>query len=511
MKKNFIFPILVCMAASLCLAAGGPEQDHNSRQNQADKPTFFDRTRSGYSLFSNNGGNSFFALQPKKTDPFDAENSLPKIENLISDFSLALRDMEPQSNLSNGEEIVPSVSQKNYIRPAWQITRLNFIIWAFDRYILEGSWTNISLESISDNLRSGLTWDYDDFGTNHFGHAYHGAMFHSIARSNGLDYIESSIYTFLGSLTWEFLWESELPGKNDHILSTLGGMNLGEALFRMADLVTYESTTGLGRTLRKSLKFLINPVGSMKASPGNHFYTLRMPLGAYRSSDNMSCFSFATQLEYKDIFNEDATEVDPYDWFSFDLKLGVNNTGIRDPEIRTMGFLFGKKSVKSLAGVFGLFDYINSHVANQISAVGFGPGFVTTSSAESDSFFNSSGVLSLVFGSSSASVDFVHPRFEKENNSPYHFGPGILGRLKFELGKKSLGSVQTSLSQYWVHSMIADANEFMSILSFDLNCNLTQGSQISLGYDYYLRNASLEEQRFSNRKSAVRAMYVLTF
>lgn len=146
-----------------------------------------------------------------------------------------------------------------------------------------------------------------------------------------------------------------------------------------------------------------------------------------------------------------------------------------------------------------------------MSTVGFGPGFVTTSSPESDSFFNSSGVLSLVFGSASASVDFVHPQFQKESNEPYHFGPGILGRLKFELGKKSLGSVHTSLSQYWVHSVIADADEYMSIISFDLNCNLIQGAQISLGYDYYLRNASFENQSFANRKSAVRAMYVLTF
>ncbi len=512
MKKIIIFIVVVCTAVSSGLLANTPGGDHNSEiRKKALPPTANIGMKSDYSLFSKRHRDFFFTMPAHNIDSTNPGNLLPKMKDLISNFSLALKDMETIPNLSHEKEIISPSNKKNHIRPAWEIARLNFIIWTFDRYILKGSWTNISLKSISQNFRTGLTWDYDDFGTNHFGHAYHGAMYHSIARANGLGFLESSAYTLLGSLTWEFLWESEPPGKNDNLMSTLGGINLGEALFRIADLVTYRSATGLERILRKTLKFLINPVGGMRETSKNHFYTLRIPIGAYRSSDNMSCFSFATELEYKDLFREDISKTDPYDWFSFDMKLGINDTGIRDPEIHTTGFLFGKKYFKSAAGIFGMFDYINTHVADQMSAVGFGPGFVTVSPAESDSFFNSSGVLSLVFGSSSASIDFAHPRFDKESNDPYHFGPGILGRLKLELGKKSLGSIRTSLSQYWVHSAIADANEFMSVISLDLNCNLTPGSQINLGYDYYLRNASLEDQHFANRKSALRAMYVLTF
>lgn len=511
MKKIIVIGMVVCMASSSGLSLGRLEKDENSLLSQNTKTPWINGIGPFNSFFTYIKQKSFVFLKAKNGYSAIDENSLPKTEDLIYNFSLALRNKNSFALQLNKEEIISTESKESYFRPVFEITRLNFIVWAFDRYILRGSWTNISFESISENIRSGLIWDYDDFGTNHFGHAYHGAMFHSIARSNGLGFIESSLYAVLGSLTWEFLWESEPPGKNDNLMSTLGGMNLGEALFRIVDLISYENTTGWERTLRKSLKFLINPVGEMKNSSGNHLYTFRMPLGAYRSSDNMSCLAFSTRLEYKDIFKEDVTKIDPYSWFSFDMRLGVNHTGIRDPEIRTTGFLFGKKYDKGLAGVFGLFDYINTHIAEQMSAAGFGPGFVTTSSPESDSFINSSGVLSLVFGSSSASVDFFHPGFEKESNKPYHFGPGILGRLKLELGKKSLGSVQTSLSQYWVHSVIADAIEFMSVLSFDLNCNLTQGSQINLGYDYYLRTASLEDQRFTNRKTAVRAMYVLTF
>jgi hypothetical protein len=511
MKKFIIILLAVCTTISSGSSSGRLKKDDNSRFHSNKRLSWIAGMSSHCSLFFNHEEEPFSVAQVKNGYSSTDKDSLPKIEDLISAFSLVMINTEMISGPLSQEDIMAAETKKSFFRPAWEITRLNLIVWAFDRYILKGSWTNISLESFSSNLRSGLSWDYDDFGTNHFGHAYHGALYHSIARSSGLSFIESSIYTLLGSLSWEFFWESERPGKNDNLLSTFGGMNLGEALFRIAGLVTLENSTGLERILRKSLKFFINPVSVGEQSLENHLFTLKMPLGAYRTSDNRSCLAFATRLEYKDIFRADTTKADPYDWFSFDMRIGINSSGIRDPELHTTGFLFGKKYDRSLAGLFGLFDYINSHVAKQMSAVGFGPGFVTTSSPESESFFNSSGVLSFVFGSSSASLEFDNPRFEKESNAPYHFGPGMLGRLELELGTKSLGSVQTCLSQYWVHSAIADADEFMSIISFDLSCRLTSGSQLNLGYDYYLRNATLEDQRFSDRKSAVRAMYVLTF
>jgi hypothetical protein len=116
-----------------------------------------------------------------------------------------------------------------------------------------------------------------------------------------------------------------------------------------------------------------------------------------------------------------------------------------------------------------------------------------------------------VFGSSSATIAYSQTDFEKEGNEPYHFGPGIMGKVKFELGKKGLGSIYTGLSQYWVHATLADANEFMSVISLDLNYDMSERSQISLGYDYYLRNGRLEDQRITRSKNAVRAMYILNF
>lgn len=453
--------------------------------------------------------------------PLDKKKFPDQIRDLLAQFSLAKNDPDSFTIGLAQNTIAPIENHKNYLKPFWGITKFNLLVWAFDRYVLNGTWTNISFQTISDNLQTGLIWDYDDFGTNQFGHAYHGAMYHSIARSQGMNFLESSIYTLLGSLSWEFFWESEFPGKNDNYFSTFGGINLGEALYRMANLVSYENSTGLKRALGKILRFFVNPiVGISRSSSKDNIpshpgrtpsYDFQVPLGAYHSSEDQFIMLIATRFEYKDGVQNDSSKLRPYDWFTFDAQIGINDQGFRDPEVSTYGVLFGKKFQNGCAGLFGLFDYINSHVAEQMSAVGIGPGFATSSSSESNLFFSSSGILSFVFGSSSATIPYSQPDYEKEGNEPYHFGPGIMGRVKLELGKKGLGSIYTGFSQYWVHASLADANEFMSVVSLDLKYDMSEKSQISLGYDYYLRNGRLENQRTSKSKNAIRAMYILNF
>ena len=483
MKRSFVFFCAVlCILNSSSLLAGTDQEDSNSSSNTK------------------------FPVSTKE---------------IMARFSLVEKDPNSFSIGLDQDRLAPPKNNKNYLKPFWNITKFNLLVWAFDRYILKGSWTNISLDSIRENLKTGLVWDFDDFNTNAFGHAYHGAMYHSIARSHGMSFLESSIYTFLGSLSWEFLWESEFPGKNDHYFSTLGGINLGEALYRMANLVSYENSTGFGKTFGKVFQFLVNPIVSITKSSGenldferfgkDHDYDFKLPLGAYHSSDNQFIMLIATRFEYKDIFQNNHSKIHPYDWFTFDARVGIGDQGFRDPEVSTYGILFGKKFRNGCAGMFGLFDYINSHMTEKMSCVGMGPGFATSSAYDSSLFINTSGILSFIFGSSSATIEYSEPNFEKEGNEPYHFGPGILGRIKFELGKEGLGSLYTGFSQYWVHAELADANEFMSIISLDLNYDMSDNSQISLGYDYYLRDGRLDKQRLMRSKNAIRAMYVISF
>src|SRR5207247_813838 len=104
------------------------------------------------------------------------------------------------------------------------------------RQVYRGAYRS-NASSIRHNLNATWVIDTDPFATNQFLHPYQGAMYHGLARSAGVGYWPSMLYTFTGSLLWEIAGETSLPSKNDQIASGIGGSLLGEPLFRMASLV----------------------------------------------------------------------------------------------------------------------------------------------------------------------------------------------------------------------------------------------------------------------------------
>jgi len=462
-------------------------------------------------------------MQPDGDDSFTTDDYSQRVKDAISQFNLGTKNSGAFSFKINPEIILTPKNKKDYSKTAKEIAIINGTVWAFDWYILKKSWADISLQSVLWNFKHGPTWDIDDFLTNQFMHPYHGAIHYSVAKANGLNYLESTISAFLGSFMWEFFLESRgihnnPPSTNDLMMNTLGGATLGEALFRIADLVVDESSVGFERVLRESLAFLINPafgfrtftgkVSKLRNSPEKPYYNLNLPFGAYRSSTNKPHFIIAANLEYKDFLKKENSEINPYDWFTFDCRIGLRDNALRHTEIFTTGIITGKKLKNGLAGLFGIFDYVETYAADKISAIGVGPGLVNFSSSDSDLFLNSSGVISLIIGGSSPSFDSEDYHFGKKFNDPYYFGPGMLGRIKLEFGKKGLGSIDTGFSQYWVHSIYTNANEFLGILSLSIKYDLSDKSQISLGYDYYLRH---QGERFAGAKPAARALYILKF
>lgn len=522
MKKNIlVLALSLFLINSAGLFARAIKDSFTLQRPSYQRFSFSYQNSAHPSLFSQKNQNLLDVLGLEPDDISSLESFSQETIMSRSQFSLGTTYASAFSlNSLSNERFYPK-KLKNYLRPVLEINWLNFGVWTFDKYVLKGSWTNISFRSVYENFKHGYSWDYDDFPTNHFGHAYHGAMYHTFARLNGLNFFESTAYTLLGSFMWEFFWESELPAVNDSIMSTLGGTSLGETLIRIADLMIDERSDGFIGVLQKSLRFFVNPVYSMKTLgresfrlsnfPDDHDYSLKIPMGAYRLVNQKTNILLAADLEYKDALKKDISEIDPYDWFSLNVRLGFDDNGFRDPEIFTTGFLFGKKIKNGLAGFFGTFDYINTNAVDRMSVAGIGPGLVTTTPSDSMLVFKSSGILSFIFGGTGPSVELNHQNFENEPHEPYHYGLGMLGKVNLELGKKGLGSVHTGFSQYWVRSIFAEANEFLGILTLSLNCDISESSQISFGYDYYLKSGNLEEKSFSSTKNAIRALYVLRF
>jgi hypothetical protein len=472
-------------------------------------------------LFTEDLDDSEKQLEPGNNDAYSPENYPLRPEDSTAPFSLTAKDPSTFSLSGRPELISVGINKKRYARAAFEIASVNAALWAFSRFVDPRPWSKISLKTIVRNLGSGFDMDIDTYRMNMLAHPYHGALHYSIARANGLNFLESVICSTFGSYTWEVFFESIHPSSNDLVLNTLGGMTLGEVIFKIGDLLLDSNSTGFERAIRKSLAFIIDPAYAIKALSGKsyeivnhqqkHYYNLSLPFGAYSVSSDKPGFLIAADLEYEDYLRDDSSGVSPYDWFSLDCQLGIQDNSIRHGEIFTTGIIAGKRIKNGLAGLFGVFDYIESNFADRLSAIGLGPGLVTIFVSDSDLFFNSSGVLSFIYGGSSPSIDSENTHFGTKVDDPYYSGPGMAGKIKMEFGKKHLGSIETGFSHYWVHSIYTDADEFLAILSLDLKYDLSDKSQISLGYDYYLRHASLDERYFTGAKPAFRALYIYKF
>ena len=68
-----------------------------------------------------------------------------------------------------------------------------------------------------------------------------GSIYYGIARSSGLNFWESFLYSAAGSFVWEIAGETTNPSINDMIATSIGGTFLGEPFFRMATLLLEDS------------------------------------------------------------------------------------------------------------------------------------------------------------------------------------------------------------------------------------------------------------------------------
>ena len=62
-------------------------------------------------------------------------------------------------------------------RPLAEVFAVNVGVWAFDRFVLDSDFSQISPKTMWHNIRHGFVWDNDKFSTNLFAHPYHGSLY----------------------------------------------------------------------------------------------------------------------------------------------------------------------------------------------------------------------------------------------------------------------------------------------------------------------------------------------
>lgn len=129
-------------------------------------------------------------------------------------------------------------ANKSYAVPAYEIPAFLTALNLFNRRFLDHETYSTTERGTWRNIRT-LSLDYDDdpFQVNQFGHPTEGALMFGIARSSGLNFWKSNLYSNAGSFLWEVGGENTKASLNDLITTSQAGTLFGESMFRIASYI----------------------------------------------------------------------------------------------------------------------------------------------------------------------------------------------------------------------------------------------------------------------------------
>jgi hypothetical protein len=254
----------------------------------------------------------------------------------------------------------------NFWKAAAGVAAVNWVTWAFNWYIQQWPWARVDLESWALNLRQGLAWDNDSFRDNQFLHPYHGTFYHHSARANGFGFWGSLAFVAAGSATWEFFGENIIASPNDLIMTTLGGVALGEVTFRLSRAA---GSRGGGRYAfgRHLGAFALSPMASAQRLMDSRSDLLGTPPEAPPGEPAVLALGQRSShpfLELKLHYGNPLAEgsLRPYDAFEFRLVMSPDggelfqHVGISGLLARSLG---GSTGNRVAVGLYQHYDYDN--------------------------------------------------------------------------------------------------------------------------------------------------------
>ena len=216
-----------------------------------------------------------------------------------------------------------------------------------------------------NNISYGFEWDDNTFMVNQFGHPYQGNNYFTAGRANGLSFWESAPLAALGSLTWEYMGERHKPSLNDLVMTTMGGISLGEMFNRTAWLIRDPRQTGKARLTREIVATVFDPItglnrfisgdsGKVVEKPAEYIPTslhASFDAGVLWQGDNLSVTGATADpflqmnLGYGTLASGRSKQ--PFDAFLVDLRFG-GGAGISEAQVR--GRLYGRELGETSGG-----------------------------------------------------------------------------------------------------------------------------------------------------------------
>lgn len=438
-----------------------------------------------------------------------------KIVKPLTRMELAEASAESTAVNSNIDFSADKKANKSYLIPAVEIIGFDFLLNQFNRRYSGSSDYDSNLNTIRHNLHSSWVDDRDPFSINQLGHPYQGSIYHGFARSSGHNYWESLGYTLAGSAFWEIAGEKVPPSKNDMISTGFGGSFLGEALFRMSNLVL-ENGGSKPSLWRETGAALISPAaGFNRYAMGDRFdsvfasndanYYSRLQFGIsntisgnpgtadeIKRNDAQLDFLLGYGLPGKPGYSY----MRPFDYFVFQSTASSANVF---ENVMTRGLLYGTdyqagENYRGLWGLYGSYDYISPQTF-RISSTALSLG--TTGQLWLSEAVAVQGTM--MAGLGYAAVGTNNGKTELD----YHYGvaPQGLAALRVIYGKQA--SVDITGREYFVSDIDnAHIGGHDNIVRADIafTYRVYEKHAISLKYQWNQRDATFPQ--LGNRKQS---------
>ncbi|WP_375758424.1 DUF3943 domain-containing protein [Corallococcus exercitus] len=362
----------------------------------------------------------------------------------------------------------PPPPRRNVWLALGEVTVANTAIWSVNRFIRKRDWAEVSPEVWRRNLTSGFEWDADKFTANQLDHPYHGAIYYNIGRDNGLSYWEAAPLTLFGSLQWEVFGENNPPSTNDIINTSIGGLAVGEVLYRLSSMILDNGATGWERGGREVAAGLLNPGrGFSRVVRGEawrvgptprewtppHFAGIAR-VGFLQEGDNDAGepgegrLLIGLGMRHGDPFLDDFHK--PFDSFSVDASFIVRQ-GHFLGQAEAQGLLAVTSLVQRprwqvLLGAYQLYDFVD--IGNyQVGAQSFSGSLLYRHSVLGSMDVRAALDLRGV------ALAAISSNLSETSGRGYDYGPGVGVTLRAALGSWPWEYVGVELETSWIHTL----------------------------------------------------------
>jgi hypothetical protein len=360
-------------------------------------------------------------------------------------------------------------------------------------------------------------FDIDPFNTNQFQHPFQGATMYGFARSSGHGFWPSLAYSNVGSFIWKMAGETDPPSINDIITTGQAGSMLGEAMYRMADLIVRDSGSH-GPGLFRQITSGVLSGGVNRRILGKHFANHlpdSLPAFFWQLNFGGSLGAF-TQATPTNNLRQDAvldfaiayglpgrigyTYTRPFDYFDFESSVLPSQFSNFIQNIMVRGLLAGEKTKdtdnsRGIWGLYATFDYISPfqfRVSSTALSMGttrehrFGPDLSLQSTVLGGVGFGAAGSTTIIPSTPTAAAI-----------RDYHFGLTPQAMVNLRLIAADRAMIDMTDRYYYVSGAGSDDSRGIErIFRGDLGVTfrIYKANALGIKYTYSTRNATYGTQ-----------------